>query len=106
MRIARSLEAVQGEETGRGRMRRGPAQARFAEESEGYESEATRIADQILAKIGPELRQSRDSKRRPPTPGPQWVCSAEQTAMPPARRDASTEDKCEKVNDKERSRSP
>ncbi len=54
MRIARSLEAVEGEETGRGRERRSPTQARFTEESEGYESEATHIADQILAKIGPE----------------------------------------------------
>ncbi len=55
MRIARSLEAVEGEEMGRGRARRSPTQVRFTEESEGYESEAMRIADQILAKIGPEL---------------------------------------------------
>ncbi len=71
MRIARSLEAVEGEETGRGRVRRGPAQVRFTDETEGSQSEIARIADQILAKIGLELRQSRDSKRRPPTPGPQ-----------------------------------
>ncbi len=63
MRITRSLEAVEGEETGHGHMRRSPMQARFTEESEGYESDAMRIADQILAKIGPELRQSRDPKR-------------------------------------------
>ncbi len=37
--------------------------------------EATRIVDQILAKLGPEFRQSRDPKRRPPTPEPQWVRS-------------------------------
>ena len=71
MRIARSLEAVEGEETGRSRSRRGPAQTRFTDETEGSESEVARITDQILAKIGPELRQSRDPKRRPPTPGPQ-----------------------------------
>ncbi len=106
MRIACSLEAVEGEETGRGRMRRGLAQARFAEENEGYESEATGIADQILAKIRPELRQSWGPKRRPPMPGPQRVRSAERTATPPARRDASTEAKREKVKDKELSRSP
>ena len=71
MRIARSLEALEGEEAGRGRVRRGPTQARFTDEIEGSESEAMRIADQIWPKIGPELRQSRDPKRRPPTPGPQ-----------------------------------
>ncbi len=65
MRIARSLEAVEGEETGRGRARRGQAQARFTDEAEGSETEVTHIADQILAKIGPELRQSRDPKHRP-----------------------------------------
>ncbi len=102
MRIARSLEAVEGEETGRGHARRSHAQTRFAEEGEGYESEATRIADQILAKIGPELRQSRDPKRRPPMPGPQQVRSAEWMVTPPARKDASTEAKREKVKEKER----
>ncbi len=56
IRIARSLEAVESKEMGRGRARRSPAQARYAEESECYESEAKCIADQILAKIGPELR--------------------------------------------------
>ncbi len=54
MRIARSLEAVEGEETGRGRSRRGSVQARFTEESEGYESDATRIVDQIC---GPDSDQ-------------------------------------------------
>ncbi len=49
MKIARSLEAVEDEETGRSCMKRSHAQMRFAEENEGYESEATRIADQILA---------------------------------------------------------
>ena len=106
MRIARSLEAVEGEETGRSHARRNPAQARFAEENEGSESEVARIADQILAKIGPELRQSRDPKRRPPTPGPQRVRSAERTVTTPACKDASTEAKREKVKEKERGRSP
>ncbi len=88
MRNARSLEAVEGEKTGRSRVRRGPNQAWFTDETEGSESEAARIADQIWAKIGPELRQSRDPKRRPPTPGPQRVRSAERTTTPPTRRDA------------------
>ncbi len=106
MRIARSLEAVEGKETGRSRSRRGPAQARFTDETEGSESEVTRIAEQILAKIGPELHQSRDPKRRRPTPGPQRVSSAERTATPPARKDASTKAKREKSKEKERGRSP
>ncbi len=106
MRIARSLEAVEGEEMGRGRARRNPAQTRFAEESEVYESEATCIADQILAKIGPELQQSRDLKRRPPTPGPQRVCSAERVVTPPLCKDTSTKAKREKIKEKERRRSP
>ncbi len=106
MRIARSLEAVEGEETGRGRVRRGPSQAWFTDKTDGSESEATRIADQIWAKIGPELRQSRDPKRRPPTPGPQRVRSAERTTTPPVHRDASTEAKREKSKEKERGRSP
>ena len=106
MRIAHSLEAVEGEEMGRGHVRRGPAQARFMDETEGSESEVVRIADQILAKIGPELRQSREPKRRPPTPGPQRVRSAERTTTPPARKDATTEAKHEKSKEKERGRSP
>ena len=54
MRIARSLEAVEGEEAGRSRVRRGPNQTRFTDETDGPESEATHIADQIWAKIGPD----------------------------------------------------
>ncbi len=70
MRVARSLEAVENQETGHGGQRWGSTQTRFSEE-ERPETEATRITEQILAKLGPELRQSRDPKRRPPTPGPQ-----------------------------------
>ncbi len=69
MRVARSLEAIESQETGYGRQRRGSNQTRFSEE--GPETEATRIAEQILAKLGPKLRQSRDLKRHPPTPGSQ-----------------------------------
>ncbi len=105
MRIACSLEAIKGEETGRSRTRRGSTQERFTNETEGSESEAARISDQIWAKIGPELRQSRDPKRRPPTPGPQRVHSAERTATPPAHKDASTEAKREKSKENERGRS-
>ena len=100
MRIACLLESVEGEETGRIRARREPTQARFTNETEGSESEATRIADQIWAKIGPELRQSRDPKRRPPTPGPQQVRSVERTATSLARKDISTEAKHEKSKER------
>ena len=99
MRIARSLEEVEGEEMGRSRMRRSPAQTRFAEESEGYESEATCIADHILAKIGPELWPSRDPKHCPPMPGPQRVRSAEGAVMPPSCKDTATEAKREKAKE-------
>ncbi len=66
MRVAQSLEAVENQEAGHGRQHRGSTQARFSAE-EGPETEATWIVDQILARLGPELRQSRDPKRRPPT---------------------------------------
>ena len=81
------MKAVEGKETGRGHSCRGSAQARLKVESGGYESDATQIAGQILAKLKPELRQSRDPKRRPPTPGPQRVCSAERAVTPPGRKD-------------------
>ena len=81
MRVARSLEAVENQETGHGRLCRGSTQARFSE-GEGSETEAKWIVDQILARLGPELRQSRDPKRRPPTPGPQCVRSVEQDVSP------------------------
>ncbi len=70
---------------GRGRPRRGTTQARFAEE-EGSDSDATRIVEQILAKLWPDLQQNREPSRRPPTPGPQKVCSAErETAQTPTK---------------------
>ncbi len=93
MRIARSLEAVEGKKMGRGRSRRGPAQARFTEESEGYLSDATRIVDQILAKLGLELRQSRDPKYRPHMPGPQRVRSTERAVSPLPRKDIPADQK-------------
>ncbi len=54
MCIAHSLEAMEGEETGH-RARGGHIQARFAEE-ERYEFDTTRIVEQLLAKLGPELQ--------------------------------------------------
>ncbi len=72
MRIARTLEAVEGEETARGRIRRGTTQARFTWE-EGSDTEATRITEQTLAKLWPDLRQSREPRLCPPTPGPRCV---------------------------------
>ena len=88
MRVARSLEAVENQEAGHGRPHRGPTQARFSE-IEGSETEATWIVDQILAKLGPELRQSRNPKRRPPTPGPQRVRSMEREASPTPPKEPS-----------------
>ncbi len=85
MRVSRSLEAVENQEAGHGRQRRGPTQARFSEE-EGLEMDATRIVDQILARLGPELRQGRDPKRCPPTPGPQHVRSVQRKCPPLLQR--------------------
>ena len=55
MRVARLLEAVENQETGHGRQRRGSAQTQLLEE-EGFETEATWIMDQILARLGPKFR--------------------------------------------------
>ena len=88
MRMARSLEAVENQEAGHGRQRQGSTPTRFPEE-EGPETEATRIVDQILARLGPELRQSRDPKRRSPTPGPQRVRSVDRETSPTPSKDSS-----------------
>ncbi len=50
MSVARSLEAVENQEVGHGRLRQGSTQARFLE-GEGSETEATCIVDQILARL-------------------------------------------------------
>ncbi len=68
MHVAQSLEAIENQETGHGQQGRGSTQTRFSE-AEGPETEAMRIVDQILAKLGSELRQSRDLKRRLPLEG-------------------------------------
>ncbi len=104
MHIARSLEAVEGEETGRGRQPRGSAQTGYTKE-EGSYVEANRIVEQILAKLGPELRPSRDPKRHPLTPGPQRVCSAERTETPTPHRDQPANPKQEKRKKIERGHS-
>ncbi len=65
MRIVRSLVAMEGEEMGRGRLRRGTTQDRFAEEDES-DLDAARIVEQILAKLGPDLHHSREPRRKPP----------------------------------------
>ncbi len=105
MRVARSLEAVEDQESGHGRQRQGSTQARFSEE-EGPETEATRIVDQILAKLAPELRQSRDPKRRLPTPGPQRVRSVlDQETSPAPQKDAPKSRNMEKATERHRERS-
>ncbi len=105
MRMARSLEAVENQEVGHGRPRRGSTQARFSE-GEGSETEATRIVDQILARLGPELRQSRDPKRRPPTLGPQRVRSVEREVSPAPPKEPSKNKGPEKTGERNRGRSP
>ncbi len=105
MRVARSLEAVENQEAGHGRSRRGSTQTRFSE-GEGSETEATLIVDQILAKLGPELRQSRDPKRRPPTPGPQRIRSVEQEVSPASPKEPSKKKGPKKTGERNRGRSP
>ncbi len=61
MCIMRSLEVVEGQEAGHGRQRRDSTQTQFSEE-EGTDMEAAHISEQILAKLGPGFRQSRDPK--------------------------------------------
>ncbi len=105
MRVARSLEAIENQETGHGRQRRGSTQTRFFKE-EGPKAEATRIVEQILAKLGPELRQSRDPKRRPPTPWPQRVRSVDRETSPAPSKDSSKSKGPEKTEERNRGCSP
>ncbi len=96
MRIMRSLEAVEGHEASHGWQQRGSTQTQFLEEEES-DMEAARIAEQILVKLGPEFRQSRDPKRRPPTPGPQRVRSVEREAPSPVPKDISKNKSADKT---------
>ncbi len=105
MRIARSLEVVEGEEAGRGRQCRGLTQTRFPEE-EASDGEAAWIAEQTLAKLGPDSRQSRDPKMRPPTPGPQRVWRVEREPSQPTPRHTPKGKSVEKSTERSRGRSP
>ncbi len=105
MHVARSLEAVENQEVGQGRPRRGSMQARFSE-GKGSETEAMPIVDQILARLGPELRQSRDPKRCPPTPGLQHVRSVEREVSPAPPKETSKNKGPEKTGERNRGRSP
>ena len=105
MRITTSLEAVEGEEAGHGRQRWGPAQPRFPEE-EGSDAEAAQIAEQILTKLGPDFQQSRDPKRRPPTPGPQCASSVEREMSQSMPRDTSKGKSVDKSTERNQGRSP
>ena len=67
---------------------------------EGPETEATRIVDQILARLGPELRQSRDPKRRPPTPGPECIRSVERETSAAPSKDSSKNKGPEKTGER------
>ncbi len=88
MHVARLLEAVENQETRYERQHRGSTPTQFLEE-EGPETEAMHIVDQILAKLGPKLRQSRDPKRRPPTPGPQCIRSVDREIYAAPSKDSS-----------------
>ncbi len=105
MCIARSLEAVEGQEAGHGRQRRSSTQTRFSEE-EGSEMEAACITEEILTKLEPEFRQSRDPKRRPPTPEPQRVRSVEREVSPAIPKDTSKKKSAVKRVECNRGRSP
>ncbi len=105
MRVARSLEAVKNQEAGHGQQRRGPTQVRFSDE-EGPETEATRIVDQILTRLGPELRQGRDPKRGPPTPGPQHIRSVERETSPTPSKKPTKNKGPEKTGERNRGCSP
>ncbi len=75
---------------GRGRSRRSGTQARLAEE-DGSDSDTCRIVERILAKLGPDLRQNREARRRPPMPGSQLVHGAEQEMTKSRSGDKSKE---------------
>ncbi len=105
MWVARSLEAVENQEAENGRPRRGSNQARFSE-GEGSETETTRIVDQILARLIPELRHSRDLKRCPPTPGHQRIRSVEREVSPNPPKEPSKNKSPEKTGERNRGRSP
>ncbi len=105
MRVTCSLEAVENQEAGHGRPRRGSHQARFSE-AEGPETETDRIVDQLLARLGPELRQGRDPKRRPPTPGPQRVRSVERETSPAPPKEPSKNKGPEKAGERNQGCSP
>ncbi len=105
MRVARSLEAVENQEAGHGRPRRGSNQTWFSD-GEGPETETDRIVHQLLARLGPKLRQSRDPKRHPPTPGPQRVRSVEREVSPTPSKEASKTKGPEKTGERNRGRLP
>ncbi len=58
-----------------------------------------------MARPGPELRQSRDPKRRPPTPGPQRVRSVEREVTPAPPKEPSKNKGPEKAGERNRGRS-
>ncbi len=105
MWVTRLLEAVEDQKTGHGRQHRGSTQTRFSE-GEGPETEAARIVDQILAKLGPELRQSRDPRRRPPRSGLQRVRSVDRETSPAPSKDSSKGKAPEKAVEHYQGRSP
>ncbi len=105
MRVARSLKAVEKQEVGHGHPHRGSNQTRFSE-GEGPETETDRIVDQLLARLGPELRQSRDPKRRPPTPGPQRMRSVEREVSAAPLKEPSKNKGPEKTGDQNQGCSP
>ncbi len=104
MHVAQSLEAMENQEIGHGCQHWWSTQTRFSEE-EGPETEAACIVDQILAKLGPKLRQSRqnrDPKRHPSTPGPQRIRSMDREMSPAPSIDSSQSKGLEKTRERNR----
>ncbi len=65
-----------------------------------------RLDSRLLARLGPELRQSIDPKRRTPTPGPQRGRSVEREVSPAPPKEPSKNKGPEKTGEQNGGRSP
>ncbi len=99
LRVARSLEAVRKKEEKQYFRGRKPAlQARFVTDERTHSSDADELVKEVLAQLRRDKRERRDTRSRPPTPGPQRVRSTERkdtkdTSRSPSKdykRDRST----------------
>ncbi len=74
---ARSLEAVHEEDKQYFRGRKPTPQARFVTDERPRSSDADKLVKEVLAQLKRDKRERRDTRSRPPTPGPQRVRSTE-----------------------------